>query len=340
MCPLLVPAWQQVPLPLRWSYWEGLEEERYAFREALDREAEAWTRNPQGFLEAYAALPGSFGGRLHNADLLATLLPSLQANPTQGYEALEDPACRAMVHLNTLGKRVRDRALEGAEGRPVMVLMGGQASGKTTGALALGEEFGAVVDAPHTEPEALAFTLRRILAQEEQRPQLRHPDLHLAWVHRSPEGSLYAMLERAVREGRFVPLDRLARTHAQAPHAFLEFAPLLDTGVHLYFVHTRYGKAPEVWLDGEAVQQAEALEKPTADTLAHRIQDRYLQLLRNPPNDTRTWYPRDVLAGLNRTLDPWRRPEADHLLQRLCEAMARGGPEGGPAASGGREAGP
>jgi len=125
---------------------------------------------------------------------------------------------RAAVHLNALGKRLRDRALAYARGEPVIIFMGGQATGKTTGALALGPAFGAVFDAPHTDPDGVAFLLGRIR-------QAGCSEVHLAYTDRDPEGALKAMLARSEREGRYVPLDRMARAHAWAPFTFLGLAP-------------------------------------------------------------------------------------------------------------------
>ena len=106
-----VSSWQHVAWHERRSYWELAEAERAALREALEREAASLARHADRALEDYANFPGTLDGQLVNGDVLATLLPSLRLNPTQGYEALEDPAGRAAVHLNALGKRLRDRAL-------------------------------------------------------------------------------------------------------------------------------------------------------------------------------------------------------------------------------------
>ena len=88
------PAWHQVPWPLRRSYWELEEPARHELRGALEHEAALLARHAPVALDEYASLPGTLDGQLVNGDLLATLLPSLRRNPTQGYEALEDPAGR------------------------------------------------------------------------------------------------------------------------------------------------------------------------------------------------------------------------------------------------------
>lgn len=320
--------WQQVPIHLRRSYWELAEAERHALRGAMEREAEALAQDLDATEAAYAALPETLRGRLVNADLMATLLPTLRANPTQGYEALEDPGGHAVAHLNTIGKRLRDRALHLAGSTPVLILMGGQASGKTTGAWALGRAFGAVFDAPHTDPEALAFLVRRI------RDDWPWAQIHLAYADRSPESSLYAMLDRSEREGRYVPLDRMARTHARAPHTFLGLASLQDEGLWLYHVRTRWNATPVVTEGEEAVTGVAGRQKPTESAVAWRLQTAYLSHLRTIPHDPSARHPRDVLAGLNRTLEPWRRAEAHHLLQRLSEDVAGGSPQSRPGPQG------
>jgi hypothetical protein len=321
-----IPAWQLVPIHRRRSYWELMEDQRARIRESLEREAADLEAHPEATLAAYAALPDTLGGRLMNADLLATLLPTLEANPTQGYEALEDPDGRAIVHLNTVGKRVRDRSLELAGTAPVLILMGGQASGKTTGAWALGKVFGAVFDAPHTDPDALNFLVRRITPQGAQ--------IHLAYADRSPESALYAMLDRSEREGRYVPLDRMARTHARAPHSFLGLASLLDEGVHLHHIRTRWNRIPEVTQGFDAVTGVAGREKPDEQAVAYRLQNAYLSHLRTIPHDPQAWHPRDVLAGLNRSLDAWRRAEAHHLLERFPQIVDGGSAEGRGSAQG------
>jgi hypothetical protein len=313
----LIPPWQQVPRHLRLSYWELQPESRLALRHALDQEARGLCQDAEGTILGYARLPESLQGRLVNGDLAATLLPTLAANPTLGYEALEDADCQAVVHLNQVGKLLRDRALTLAAGEPVLVLMGGQATGKTTGALALGHTFGAVLDAPHTDLDALRFLIRRI------RPGGN--EVHIAYTDRTPRGSLMAMLERSEREGRFVPLDRMSRTHAQAPYTFLALAPLLGQYLALYHVQADEGEGSSMEEGRTAVARVTARPKPASRELANQLQSAYISLLRNPTDDPQAWFSRDVLCGLNRTLDPWRRGEADRLLRRLCQALAQRG---------------
>jgi hypothetical protein len=315
--------WQDVAWHERRSYWELAEEARRDLREALEGEAAGLARHADRSLDEYASFPGTLDGQLVNGDVLATLLPSLRHNPTQGYEALEDPLGRAAVHLNALGKRLRDRALAAARGEPVIIFMGGQATGKTTGALALGPAFGAVFDAPHTDPEGVAFLLGRIR-------RAGCGEVHLAYTDRAPEGSLKAMLARSEREGRYVPLHRMARAHAWAPFTFLGLAPRVGRSLQLYHVRVDE-KGPGRMTEGhDALASVRAKPKAAESVVAYQLQTAYLSLLRNPTHDPQAWYPRDVLAGLNRSLDVWRRSEADHLLRRFCEPLADRGAEGDP----------
>ena len=312
--------WQQVPWHLRRSYWELSEAARQDLRAALEAEAADCARRAETALDDYAGLPDSLGGTVMNADLLATLLPSLRLNPTQGYEALEDPGGRAAIHLHALGKRLRDRILAASPGHPVLILMGGQATSKTTGAAALGWSFGAVFDAPHTDPDGLAFLLGRIRRSARE--------IHLAYADRDLAGAVKAMLERSEREGRYVPLPRMARAHARAPHTFLAQVPDMEAGLRLYYIRVDEGSSGSLAVDAEAVAQVQARPRLPESGVAYQLQTAYLSLLRKPLHDPETWYPRDVLAGLNRTLDPWRRLEADHLLRGRVEAMARRSPQG------------
>ena len=316
-------SWQHVAWHERRSYWELPENERRDLRGALEREAASLARHADRSLDDYANFPGTLDGQLVNGDMLATLLPSLRRNPTQGYEALADPAGRAAVHLNALGKRLRDRALACARGEPAIIFMGGQATGKTTGALALGPTFGAVFDAPHTDPEGVAFLLGRIR-------RAGCGEVHLAYTDRDPEGSLKAMLARSEREGRYVPLDRMARSHAWAPFTFLGLAPRVGRRLRLYHVRVDEDGPGRMTEGREALASVRARPKAIESVVAYRLQTAYLSLLRNPTHDPQAWYPRDVLAGLNRSLDAWRRSEADHLLRRFFEAVAERSAEGDP----------
>jgi len=331
MSPLPFPVplpWQQVPWHERRSYWELDEGQRGNLRGALEAEGADLARRAEAALDDYAARPGTLGGQLVNGDVLATLLPTLRQNPTQGYEALEDPAGRAAVHLNALAKRLRDRALALARGTPVIIFMGGQATGKTTHALALGSAFGAVFDAPHTDPDGVAFLLDRIR-------RAGCGEVHLTYTDRDPEDALKAMLARSEREGRYVPLDRMARTHAWAPFTFLGLAPRVNRGLWLYHVRVN-GAGPDLMTSGqEAIASVRTRPKPAESVVAYQLQTAYLSLLRIQTHDPRTWYPRDVLAGLNRTLDPWRRSEACHLLRRFLDAVAQRGAESDPGPGGG-----
>ena len=331
MSPLLFPAsqpWQQVPWHERRSYWELGETQRRDLCGALEAEAADLARRADAALDDYAARAGTLDGQLVNGDVLATLLPTLRQNPTQGYEALEDPAGRTAVHMNALGKRLRDRALAHARGEPVILFMGGQATGKTTGALALGPAFGAVFDAPHTDPEGVAFLLGRIR-------QAGCGEVHLAYTDRDPDSALKAMLARSEREGRYVPLNRMAQTHAWAPFTFLGLAPRVGRSLQLYHVRVDAEGSGRMTEGHDALASVRARPKPAESVVAYQLQTAYLSLLRTRTHDPQAWYPRDVLAGLNRTLDPWRRSEAEHLLRRFLGAVAERGTEGDPGPRGG-----
>jgi hypothetical protein len=315
-------AWHE-----RRSYWELQEKERRDLREALEGETADLARHADRALEDYANNPGTLDGQLVNGDVLATLLPSLRRNPTQGYEALEDPLGRAALHLNALGKRLRDRALAHSRNEPVIIFMGGQATGKTTGALALGPAFGAVFDAPHTDPEGVAFLLGRIR-------RAGCSEVHLAYTDREPKGALKAMLARSEREGRYVPLDRMAQAHARAPFTFLGLGPRVGRALQLYHVRVDEEGSGRMTEGQDALASVRARPNPTDSVVAYQLQTAYLSLLRNPTHDPQAWYPRDVLAGLNRTLEPWRRSEAEHLLRRFFEVVVERGTQGDPSPRG------
>jgi len=63
------------------------------------------------------------------------------------------------------------------------------------------------------------------------------------------------MLERSEREGRYVPLDRMARTHAQAPYTFLTIAGQMDRGMVLYHIQADEGEGSRMHEGRAAVEQ-------------------------------------------------------------------------------------
>jgi hypothetical protein len=140
------------------------------------------------------------------------------------------------------------------------------------------------------------------------------------------------MLARSEREGRYVPLDRMARAHAGAPQTFLAQAHRLGKFLQVYHVRVDEEGPGRMTEGQEAIASVRTLKKPDESVVAYQLQTAYLSLLRTQTHDPQAWYPRDVLAGLNRSLDAWRRGEADHLLRRFYEAVAPRGPEAGAGA--------
>jgi hypothetical protein len=315
-------SWQHVPWHKRRSYWELTDKSRRAIRSQIEQEALAAASNPDKTLEAYINLPNSIEGRLVNADLLPSMLDSFNENPTQSWEALEDPDCHAIKHIHQLSRIVRDAALSRAHNKPVLMFLGGQASGSSTGAAALGPAFDAVFDAPHADLDEALFMLKRI--------QRESCEIHLAYVDRAPVAAMKAMLSRSERVGRYVPLNRLAHAHSYAPVTFLKLGVVPNTRMQIYHVRVDE-EGPGRMTEGlEAINSVSDRPKPKESVVAYQIQNTYLSLLRTLTPDPYTWYPRDVLAGLNRTLDPWRRSEADHLLRRFFETVAQRSAEGNP----------
>ena len=142
------------------------------------------------------------------------------------------------------------------------------------------------------------------------------------------------MLARSEREGRYVPLDRMARAHAWAPQTFLGLAGRVGRSLQLYHVQVDE-EGPGRMAEGQdALASVRARPKSIESVVAYQLQTAYLSVLRNPTHDPQAWYPRDVLAGLNRSLDAWRRSEADHLLRRFFKAVADRSAESGPGPRG------
>jgi hypothetical protein len=177
----------------------------------------------------YAAVPDTRDGMIVNGDMVNQLLASVGENPAQGLAALNSAGLEVLMDLFKVFQWVEERALELGKGRPVLVTMGGQASGKTSLAT-FATGVGAVLDAPHTDADGLGKRLAKLLGQSRE--------VWVAWVHRNPRHALHSMLLRAVEEGRPVTLAQMAGAHYHAPQAFEAVAKVFrgQSRLHLYHV--------------------------------------------------------------------------------------------------------
>lgn len=116
-----------------------------------------------------------------------------------------------LVDLFQVYSWVEESALDRGAQRPVLMPLGGQASGKTSMATFM-EGVGAILDAPNTDGSAIVRQIEKMLG--------RGREVWVAWVHRNPRHALQSMLLRAIEEGRAVRLSQMARAHHEAPSAF------------------------------------------------------------------------------------------------------------------------
>lgn len=165
----------------------------------------------RGVAARYAAMGDTRNGMIVNGDIVNQLMPSVQANPTLGIAGLHAAGLEVMMDLFKVFQWVEERALDLGKDRPVLVTMGGQASGKTSLA-SFARGVGAILDAPHTDGDGLVKRLTKLLGQGRE--------VWLVWVHRNPRHAVQSMLLRAVEEGRPVPLSQMAGAHYHAPQAF------------------------------------------------------------------------------------------------------------------------
>ena len=320
------PSWQLIPWHERFSYWEQPAAVRQALRDMIENDAREATTNQTTTLKQYIDHPDTLNGRIVNSDTIPNLLPSFRINPTQCWEAIEDPECGALIYIHKLSKLIRDNALSTSNNGPALMFVGGQSSGSSTGAAALGWSFDVVFDAPHADLDEALFIASRI--------QKEKCEIHLVYVDRDPISAMKAMLARSERTGRYIPLSRMAHAHASAPHTFIKLIELLPIAVKPYHIQLGDAINSSMLSNDEAIDSIINRKKPTESEVYYKLQTAYLNLLRGSIQDPEAWYPRDVLAGLNRTLDPWRRLEADHLLRRRVEAMAQRSAEGAPGPRG------
>ncbi|MCE1228533.1 MAG: hypothetical protein LWX11_03455 [Firmicutes bacterium] len=107
--------------------------------------------------------------------------------------------------------RIRDRAFDLAGSDPVILMAGGNASGKTTFSYQLIRQgfLGAIVDSPWVAESDVRKVLNR----------RREP--WVIYVERDFEEAFLFMVLRAADEGRMVDPSEIARTHAEVPAALL-----------------------------------------------------------------------------------------------------------------------
>lgn len=236
MAELVHRAWRDVA-PSRRAPYDCLGEDGWnRLERRLVVEARQLVLARRGVAALYAAMADTRDGTIVNGDMVNQLLPLVQENPTLGLAALHAVGLEVLMDLFKVFQWVEERALDLGKGRPVLVTMGGQASGKTSLAT-FATGVGAILDAPHTDAKGLVMRLGKLLGQGRE--------VWLVWVHRNPRHALHSMLLRAVEEGRPVVLAQMAKAHHQAPLAFAAVAKAFRGQCRLHLYHAWNLGSPE-----------------------------------------------------------------------------------------------
>jgi len=154
----------------------------------------------------YAELDGTDGGRRLDVDLVRELAPDYVADRSRASEVHE--------YASALTKELFARALAkppSPDRSPVVAfLAGGGGSGKSTAGGPIIEELNPdlIVDGTLSNLTRAHRDIEASLASNR--------DVNVIYVYRSPEKSVEGAIERAISEGRPVPVDALAEAHANA----------------------------------------------------------------------------------------------------------------------------
>ena len=256
----------------------------------------------RGAAVRYAAMADTRDGMIVNGDMVNQLMAYVQENPTLGLAALHAAGLEVMMGLFKVFQWVEERALDLGKGRPVLVTMGGQASGKTSLAT-FATGVGAILDAPHTDADGLVKRLGKLLGQSRE--------VWVVWVHRNPRHALHSMLLRAVEEGRPVTLAQMAGAHYHAPQAFEAVARAYrgQSRLHLYHawnlgtpedIHVRGGRLDREGKDAlDILQDLPAWGEPD---FMNCILDGYVESLEGKRGWGATPPARDLVSFLNSRL--------------------------------------
>lgn len=235
--------WKRIPPDWRVAYADLPAGEQEALQGHLLEESRELVRDLRAAVARYLALPDSLDGLLVNGDVLNTLLPSVAANPSQGFSALESIELEVPMNLFQVFRAIHDQALDRAQaaGLPVLITSGGQGSGKTTLANELLRRglVGAALDAPHTDPGDLIRSVQGVRA--------RRMDVVVVFVDRDFESAVRAMLYRTYEEGRHVHLGRMAKAHYQAPDAVIRAASGQRNEPRVWLAHVRNRHRAGTW---------------------------------------------------------------------------------------------
>lgn len=205
------PTWRDVPPKRRIAYASLAPEVRARWAARLTREVQTMSRNHKDTLARYAECPDTQGGRIISGDTLLRLIPCVTENPPVALAAFHDVDSSVLGDLASFNSRIRDYAFDLVGKEPVILMAGGNASGKSVFSYQmLRQGFpGVVVDTPWvTEKD-----VRKVMN--------RGNEAWVVYVERTFEDAFMSMVLRASDEGRLVDPNEIARTHAEVPPMLL-----------------------------------------------------------------------------------------------------------------------
>jgi hypothetical protein len=205
------PTWRDVSPNQRVAYASLSPEVQERWVTRLAQDVQNMARDHKGTLARYAERPDTQGGRIISGDTLLHLIPGVAENPPVALAAFHDVDMSALGDLASLSSRIRDYAFDLAGQEPVILMAGGNASGKSTFSYQLLRQGfpGAIVDTPWvTEND-----IRKVLNQRRE--------VWVVYVERAFDDAFLSMVLRASDEGRIVDPNEIARTHAEVPPMLL-----------------------------------------------------------------------------------------------------------------------
>lgn len=299
------PGWRQVPPGSRVPLDHLEPSEREGWVRHVSEDLQAMAKDPKKTVESYINRPDTGAGHIVSGDTLLHMLGTVQENPVLGLAAFRYVETEALAGLTILASCLRDRAMDLAGSQPVLLMAGGQGSGKTTVAQYLmraGWE-GAIFDSPWVTERDIR-TVRN-----------RGHEAWIIYIDRDFEGAFISMIDRAADEGRMVNPCDMARTHAQVPSDLLRASALFrnQPRVSLWHIQNRNSDVRNVDIlggplhrEGKDAFSSIHHRKESRDRLAYEgaaqaclqeVQQALQSGQRNP-------YPVDLLVEIRQGLHP------------------------------------
>ena len=212
--------------------------------------------------QQYNAIPLTFHGLVINIDLYRELLPSYRLGP-EGLATDQQRIDRTRYTAATFGPAKAasfDRfQRETATARRVVLLGGGPASGKTSmlrGIIdAVDPLTTTVYDTSLTDPATAEREVRKALENDRQ--------VDIYWVFKSFPLAVEGMITRAVKEGRYLTLERMVDLHQGSRETILRLIRQFS-GIHALSI-TALRSAAEGDVRIPLAELASVLNNPTED---------------------------------------------------------------------------